>query len=196
LILWGLGRRGKDRFEGVGLGFRGWGGGFGCGLEPGEGLHPGEGFESFAVGADGGFDSAGENLEDTGGHVKGLADGAFLVGLPGIADVVLPEFGFDAAEAAGGPSGGDEDVHQVALFGGGGGPSLEIELGEGLEIFGFFAADDFALGVNAGLESVHGGGGLALNGAGASRCLRVAPVGVDLRLSSHDSGVAYREAGV
>jgi hypothetical protein len=102
--------------------------------------------------------------------------------------VVLPEFGFDAAEAAGGPIGGDEDVHQVALFGGGGRPSLEIEMGEGFEILDVFAADDFAPGVNAGLESVHGRGGLALNGAWASGLMGVAPIGVDLSLCRHGPG--------
>jgi hypothetical protein len=100
--------------------------------------------------------------------------------------LVSPQFGFDAAEAAGDPIGGDEDIEQVTLFVSGGGPALIVTIGESLEFLGTFAADDFAFGVDAGLQGVHGRGGLALWGARTCRLLGVTPVGVGLRLSAHD----------
>jgi hypothetical protein len=122
------------------------------------------------------------------------AKGVCLAGV--FLDLVSPEFSFDAAETAGDPIGGDEDIDQIRLFGGGGSPALVVAIGEGLEFPGIFAADDFAFGVDAGLKCVHGRSCLALGGAGTCRLLGVTPVGVDLRWGAHDSLIADEEAGV
>lgn len=42
----------------------------------------------------------------------------------------------------------------------GGLEAVEVLGGEGLEVGGFFAADDFGSGVDAGFQGIHGGGGL------------------------------------
>ena len=65
-----------------------------------------------------------------------------------------PELGFDAAEAALDPLGGDEGVDEREL-GGAGGSVVEEELdGEGFEFSGIFAGNDVGPGVDAGFEGV------------------------------------------
>ena len=69
-------------------------------------------------------------------------------------DAVIPELGFDAAEAALDPLGGDESVDERELDGVGG---LEVEHehgGEGFEFGGVFAGDDVGPGIDAGFEGV------------------------------------------
>ena len=66
-------------------------------------------------------------------------------------DLVIPELGFDAAEAALDPFGGDEGVDERELRGIGG---LIVEMecgGEGFELGGIFAGNDVRPGVDAGL---------------------------------------------
>jgi hypothetical protein len=66
-------------------------------------------------------------------------------------DAVIPELGFDAAEAALDPLGGDEGVDKREL-GGAGGFVVEEELGgEGFEFSGILAGNDVGPGVDAGL---------------------------------------------
>ena len=95
-------------------------------------------------------------------------------------DLVFPELGFDAAEAALGPFGGDEGIDQGALVGVDG-PVMEQEFGgEGLEFGGIFAANDVRPGVDAGLEGVQRGGSFAFGGSGAGRFLGIPAVGFNL----------------
>ena len=106
--------------------------------------------EVHAVGA---FDAALEAAEGFEGILIGVSErGIVLDGLVEVLggaeivveafDLVFPELGFDAAEAALGPFGGDEGIDQGALVGVGG-PVVEQEFGrERLEFDGIFAADD------------------------------------------------------
>ena len=69
-------------------------------------------------------------------------------------DAVVPELGFDAAEAALDPLGGDEGVDKRELDGAGG-LVVEEELGgEGFKFGGIFAGDDVGPSVDAGFEGV------------------------------------------
>jgi len=100
-------------------------------------------------------------------------------------DLVIPKLGFDAAEAALDPLGGDEGVDERELVGVGW-KEVEEELGgEGFELGGIFAGDDVGPGVDAGLESVEGGSGFAFGGGGAGGFLGVEAIGVDLGLGRH-----------
>jgi hypothetical protein len=71
----------------------------------------------------------------------------------GVGGVVagLPELGFDAAEAALGPLGGDESIDERTLVGVGGVEVEEEFRGEGFEFGGALAGDDVGMGVDAGL---------------------------------------------
>jgi len=100
-------------------------------------------------------------------------------------DLVIPKLGFDAAEAALDPLGGDEGVDERELVGVGW-KEVEEELGgEGFELGGIFAGDDVGPGVDAGFEGVERGGGFALGRGGASGFLGVEAIGVDLGLGRH-----------
>jgi hypothetical protein len=98
-------------------------------------------------------------------------------------DLVIPELGFDAAEAALDPFGGDEGVDERELGGIGGLVLIVKRGGEGFEVGGIFAGDDVGPGVDAGFEGVEGGGGFTLGSFGAGGFLGVAAVGVDLGFS-------------
>jgi hypothetical protein len=100
-------------------------------------------------------------------------------------DLVIPELGFDAAEAALGPLGGDESVDERELVGVGGVEVEEECRGEGFEFGGIFAGDDVRPGVDAGFEGVEGRSGFAFGRGGAGGFLGVAAVGVDLGFSGH-----------
>jgi hypothetical protein len=71
-----------------------------------------------------------------------------------VGEALLPELGFDAAEAAEEPFGIDEGVVEHALLGGGGLEAVVIFVGEGFEAAGGFVLDDDGTGVDAGFESV------------------------------------------
>jgi hypothetical protein len=71
-------------------------------------------------------------------------------------DAVIPELGFDAAEAALDPLGGDECVDERELRWAGGPVVEEVCGSEGFEFGGVFARDDVGPGVNAGFEGVKG----------------------------------------
>ena len=160
------------------------------------GLEVLEGFEGAEVHAVGGIDAAlnaGEGIERV---AEGVAEGGVVldggvdeVGVGEVLvealDLVIPELGFDAAEAALGPLGGDEGVDEGELDGVGG---VEVEKecgGEGFEFGGIFAGDDVRPGVDAGFEGVEGGSGFALGRGGAGGFLGVAAIGVDLGFGRH-----------
>jgi len=93
-------------------------------------------------------------------------------------DAIVPELGFDAAEAALDPLGGDEGVDKREL-GGSGGFVVEEELGgEGFEFSGILAGDDVGPGVDTGFEGVERGGGFAFGRGGAGGFLSVEAIGV------------------
>jgi hypothetical protein len=112
-----------------------------------------------------GVEAALETLQAVFEVVEGGAEGVLAdadVGaiirfvIEGIVDfeAMLPEVGFDGAEAADFPFVVNEGVDEVALTRGGGvelGVVLGGELGEWL---GVFATDDVGFGVNAGFQGV------------------------------------------
>jgi len=138
-------------------------------------LNAGEGIESVLVGvAEGGI------VLDGGVDEIGVGE-IFVEAL----DLVIPKLGFDAAEAALDPLGGDEGVDKREL-GGSGGFVVEEELGgEGFEFSGILAGDDVGPGVDSGFEGVESGGGFALGRGGAGGFLGVEAIGVDLGFSGH-----------
>jgi len=69
-------------------------------------------------------------------------------------DLVIPELGFDAAEASLDPLGGDERVDERQLDGIGGLVVVEELFGKDFEFGGVFAGDDVGPSVNAGFEGV------------------------------------------
>ncbi len=82
-------------------------------------------------------------------------------------DTVIPELGFDAAEAALDPLGGDECVDERELRWAGGPIVEEVRGGEGFKFGGVFAGDDVGPGVDAGFEGVEAiGVDLVLGGHG------------------------------
>jgi hypothetical protein len=146
----------------------------------GGGLDFAEGVEGAVVGAVGGIEAAleaGEGAGAVGGHV---ADGVVLIDVDGGLDFVPPDLGFGATEAAELPIGGDEGIDQEALLGCLGMEAVVVVEDEGFEVFGVFTGDDGRLGVNAGFEGVHAGGGFAAIGARTGGGLGVTAVGLDL----------------
>ena len=100
-------------------------------------------------------------------------------------DLIVPELGFDAAEAALGPLGGDESVDESELVEVGG-AKVEVKCGgESFELGGIVAGDDVGTGVNAGFEGVERRGGFACGRGGAGRFLGIEAIGVDLGLGGH-----------
>src|ERR1035441_10687300 len=113
------------------------------------------------AGAAGGIDAVLEFGE--GGRVVG---GGFTEGeLLGVAELVLaliaPHLGFGAVEAAEGPLAADEVVDETAGVGGGRAVVAVVGVDEIFEVGEFFGGKDEGLGMEAGFEGVHGGGGLA-----------------------------------
>ena len=72
----------------------------------------------------------------------------------------------------------------------------DFGVGEGAEFGGVFAGHDVGAGIEAGLEGVGTGGGLALGGARARGLLGVAAVGGDLAGDAHTEEIAGEGAGV
>ena len=101
---------------------------------------------------------------------------------------VLPELGLDGAETAEELLTIDEGIDEHALLGGGGTEAAVIFGDELFECRGVFAADELRLGVDAGFECVHGGAGLALDGAGSGGFLRVETIGCELFFGCHKTG--------
>jgi hypothetical protein len=118
-----------------------------------------------------GIDDALEALEDGSCGREGVAGGGslhFRVLIQVGVDSSLPEFGFHAAEAAEAPFIVYKGVDEEAL-GGIGRAVLFVKFnGKFGEIFGGFVEHDLALGVDAVLQSVVSGFGLAF-GTGGGR---------------------------
>jgi hypothetical protein len=95
-------------------------------------------------------------------------------------DVELEELGFEGAEAALHPLGGDQGIDQGADFGGGGLVAVVILGGEEREGRWIFAGDDLGLSVNAAFERVETDSSPAREGAWTCRFLRIEPIGLDL----------------
>jgi hypothetical protein len=117
------------------------------------------------VGALGGIDAALEAAEGVLAADEGLAGRAVFLQGPGVLHFAFEDLGIDSSKAAEQPFIVDEDVDEEAFFGGGGKEALAIFTGEGFKGGGVFAADEVGFGVDAGLESIHAGDGLARNGA-------------------------------
>ena len=149
-----------------------------------------EGAEVEAVGTINAPLNAGKGIE---GAVVGLTErGIVLDGFVNVLavgeslvqafDAVFPEIGFDAAEAALGPLGGDEGIDESKLVVAGG-MVFEVECrGESCECGGVFVVDDFGMGVDAGFQGVERGGGFAFGGGGAGGFLGIEAIGVELGL--------------
>ena len=148
-----------------------------------------------AVRAPGGIDAALEALEGPAAVGEGVAEGGIFVGIKEVGDGVFPNLGFDSGEAAELPVVADEGVDEEPLFGRGGLEAVEILGGEGVEVPGLLAGDDFGLGVDAGFQGILGRGGLAVSGARAGGLPGVEAIGLDLMNSGHDC-VSVRAADV
>src|SRR5258708_13139604 len=79
-------------------------------------------------------------------------------------DAVVPELGFDAAEAALDPFGGDEGVDERELGGIGGLGLIVKSGGGGFEFGGVLAGGDVGPGGACGFFGVGGGAGFSLRG--------------------------------
>src|ERR1035437_10993929 len=126
-----------------------------------------------------------EGLRDGGSNPDGSGSAARLGG--GI-DAVL-ELGEGARGAGAGPSGRQIVAGTAALlvgvwrelgFGGGGAVALAVHVDGLLEASDVFGGEDEGFGVDAGLEAVHGGDGLACDGGAADRFWGVTAVSFDL----------------
>jgi hypothetical protein len=153
-------------------------------------------FEGSGGGALVGVDAALEGLEALVEVVEGDGEGVAAgvdVGLTVggaehvvvVAELELPDVGFDGAETADHPFVVDEGVDEVALARADG-VELGIVFGGELgESFGIFTANDVGLGMNAGFEGVHRRSGFAGVGAGAGRVLRISTIRFDLFFGGH-----------
>jgi hypothetical protein len=152
-----------------------------------------EGAEVHAIGAVNAPLKAGKGIE---GVLVGVAEGVIVLDgrveefgagevFVEAFDLVPPELGFDAAEAALGPLGKDEGVDERELVGAGGVVVEEKCRGEGLEFGGIFAGDDEGPSVDAGFERVEGGAGFAFGRGGARGFLGVKAIGVNLCFGRH-----------
>ncbi len=115
----------------------------------------------------------------------GLTERVVLFHTIGVLLLEGPHFGFDAVEAAEGPLAADQIVEEAAGFGGSGLVALVILVDEELEVGEVLFREEEGLGVEAGFQGVHGGGGLAWGRGGAGRFLGVATVGLDLAEGGH-----------
>ena len=132
------------------------------------------------VGALGAIDAALEAAEGGLAAGEGLAGSTVVFGSPGILHFAFEDLGIDSSKAAEQPFVVDEGIDEEAFFGGGRKEALAIFPGEGFKGGGVFAADEVGFGVDAGLESIHAGDGLALNGAGAGGAQGVETIRRDL----------------
>jgi hypothetical protein len=144
-----------------------------------------EGLEGALVGAAGGIEAVLEFGEGGGVVGGGLSEGVlrwvavFVVGL------VLPGFGFGGAQAAEHPLAVDEFVDEGAGVWVGGMVVVVVVFDELIELGEVFGGEDEGLGVDAGLEGIHGGDGVTCDRGGAGGLLRVVAVRFDLTLRGH-----------
>jgi len=136
-----------------------------------------EGLELRAAGI---VDAALEAALRDGSGEEGFAGRVILIGIVGVVNLMLDDFGVDAGETGEEPGVAD-DVVEEGAFESGGRLVVAVEgFGELGELLGIFAGDDGGFGVDAGLESVPARDGLALDGAWAGGFRRIAAVGFDL----------------
>ena len=146
----------------------------------GAGLYFPEGHEGAMVRALDGVDAALETFEGVAVALVGLGCLEALLLPEKTGDVELEELGFEGAEAALHPLGGDQGIDQGADFGSGGLVAVMVLSSEERESRGIFAGDDLGLGVNAGLQSIEADSGPALSGAWTCGFLCIEPIGLDL----------------
>ena len=143
-------------------------GGSGCG----SGLEVLQGFQCAEEHAVGGIDAPLNASKGIEGGVECVAERGIALdgrvdefgageGLVEDVNAVIPELGFDAAEASLDPFSGDEGIDERDLDGIGGTVVGEELFGEGFELSGVFAGDDVGPGVDAGFEGVECGRGFA-----------------------------------
>jgi hypothetical protein len=134
--------------------------------------------ESAVIGALGGIDAA---LEPGEGVERAAVDFSERhLSLGALGELVGPELGFDAVEAAQLPIRLDQGVNEKAFQGGGRLELLVISAGECFKLSGIFAGDDLGVGVDAGREGIKAGDGLPLGRAGAGGFLRIHAIRLDL----------------
>jgi hypothetical protein len=145
--------------------------------------------EGAVKGALGGIDPALEEMELMIRPGGDLAERGVLVqsveGFRGVGELVSPELGLGAAEAAELPIGADEVIDEDAFGGSGRLPLEVIVAGEGFELGAVLAGDDLRFGFDAGFECVEARDGLSFGRARARGVLRVSTVGIDLKLRRH-----------
>jgi hypothetical protein len=151
----------------------------------GLGLEFFEFLEGALAGAAGAVEAPLELAEGFGLVAGGLAEGIFVMGLEGVLVVVCPKLGFGGAEAALEPLAVDEVVDEGAGFGGNGVVALVVLVDQEFEISELFGGENEGFSVYAGLESIHGGGGLARDGGRAGGLLGITAVGFYLTESGH-----------
>ena len=151
----------------------------------GLGLEFFEFLEGALAGAAGAVEAPLELAEGFGLVAGDLTEGIFVIGLEGVLVVVCPKLGFGGAEAALEPLAVDEVVDEGAGFGGGGMVALVVFVDQEFEIGDLFGREDEGFGVDAGFESIHGGGGLARDGGRAGGLLGITAVGFYLTECGH-----------
>jgi hypothetical protein len=143
-----------------------------------------------------GVEAALETLEAVFEVLEGGAEGVLAAAdVTGVVQVVvqgvihieplLPEVGLDGAETADLPFVVNQGVDEVSLPRG---DRVELGIvfgGELSEGVGVFASDDVGLGMKAGFQGVHAGGGFSGLGAGTGRMLRIATIREELFFSCH-----------
>jgi hypothetical protein len=82
---------------------------------------------------------------------------------------LVPELSFADAEAAAEPFSVDQGADEHTLFGVGGVEAVVVFGLEDFNVEGVFTADDLGVGVDAGLQGIHGGSGFA-RGKACCRC--------------------------
>jgi hypothetical protein len=148
-------------------------------------------FEGAVPGALKGIDDPLEALKDAGIGGEGVAgsagDGCVEIFYDKEVGGALPELGFDAAGAAEAPLVVNQSIDEEALVGIGGAVVFVVFGGELGEIFGFFVEHDLVNGVDAVLQGVEPGYGLARGGARAGGFLCIHAVSRGLFRSRHKS---------
>ena len=125
----------------------------------------------------------GEGFAAIGG---GLTERVLWVGTVVFLVVVGPDLSFGGAQAALEPLTIYKVVNEGAGFGGGGIVALVVFVDELLEVGEFLGGKDEGLGVDAGLEGIHGGDGFTCDRGGAGGFLRVTAVRFDLTKGGHN----------
>jgi hypothetical protein len=137
------------------------------------------------AGAAGGIDAVLESGEGVGVKGEGLSERELLRVAVFVLVLVSPHLGLGFVEAAEDPLTADEVVDETAGIGGGGAVLLVVVFDELLEVGAVFVGEGEGFGVDAGSESVHGGGGLARDRDGAAGFLGVTTVGFYLAKGGH-----------